>query len=121
LSAETYVGDAGQLGDLIFIGNVGHTTSGNAFAGPEDKILGIDGSVHPDSLEFRQHHLDGDFGVIKDFTAYSGHIWSLTKNVVYDGVAFTYVRVLSRHGNDAEDAVFDEVLFKLYREGGAEG
>lgn len=117
LSAETYVGDAGQLHDLIFIDNVGHTSSGDGGAGGTDKILGIDGRIDGD-LDFVQSTLAAEFGVIEGFTAYSGNVWSLTHEMVFTESAFVDVRFFTRHENVIEDSVFDSTTIILYRDGG---
>ena len=117
LSTETYVGDAGQLHDLIFVDNVGHTTSGNGGAGGTDKILGIDGRIN-DDLSFEQTTLTGEFGIIEGFTAYSGNVWSLTHEMVFSDSSFTDVRFFARHENLIEDTLFDDTDVILYRDGG---
>ena len=119
LSAETFVGEAGDLKDLIFIDNVGHTTCGDGGAGGTDKILGIDGTI-TDSLDFRQSTLTGEFGIIEGFTAYSGNVWALTHEMVFSDSSFTDVRFFTRHENVIEDSVFDDTQVIIYRDGGAQ-
>lgn len=117
LSVDTYVGDSGQLDQLIFIGNSGHSTSGAGGAGGTDKILGIDGTINGE-LDFQQSTLAADFGVIEGFTAYNGAVWSLTHEMVFSDSAFIDVRFFARHENLIQDTVFDDGTVVLYRDGG---
>ncbi|MEO1307727.1 MAG: hypothetical protein AAFV38_07285, partial [Pseudomonadota bacterium] len=117
LSAETFVGESGQLHDLIFIGNTGHSTSGDGGAGGTDKILGIDGTI-TDDLDFRQSTLAAEFGVVEGFTAYAGPVWNLTHEMVFSNSSFTDVRFFARHENFIENTLFDNATVILYRDGG---
>lgn len=117
LSAQTFVGESGQLDDLVFISNAGHSTSGDVGAGGTDKILGIDGRLN-DDLDFRQLTLSAEFAVIQDFTAYAGTVWNVTHELVVSDSAFTDVRFFARHENYVEDTVFDGASIILYRDGG---
>lgn len=116
-SATTNVGEPGQYGDLIFIDNTSHTTSGDQGAGGTDKILGIDGIV-TDTLNFRQSTRTGDFGIIEGFTGYNGASWALTHELVFSDSAFYNSRFFARHENYVEDTVLDNVDVVLYRDGG---
>ena len=116
-SEELGLGEAGDLSDLIFIDNVGHTTSGNPSSGGTDKVLGIDGRL-TDNLDFRQSTRTGEFGIIEGFTAYSGHTWSVTHELVFSNSAFINGGFFVRHENIIENSVFDGVRNVLYRDGG---
>ena len=111
------LGEAGDLSDLIFIDNVGHTTSGDPGAGGTDKVLGIDGGL-TDDLDFRQSTRTGEFGIIEGFTAYSGHTWALTHELVFSNSAFINGTFFARHENIIENSVFDDARTVLYRDGG---
>ena len=116
-SEELGIGEAGDLSDLIFIDNVGHTTSGDPGSGGTDKVLGIDGRL-TDDLDFRQSTRTGEFGIIEGFTAYSGHTWALTHELVFSNSAFINGTFFARHENIIENSVFDDARTVLYRDGG---
>ncbi|MEM9844972.1 MAG: G8 domain-containing protein, partial [Pseudomonadota bacterium] len=119
LSAETFVGDAGSMSDLIFIDNTGHSSgeAGDNGAGGEGKILGIDGRLTAD-LDFRQSTLSGEFAVIDGFTGYEGNIWALTHEMVFQDTALLDGRFFARHENLIDNAIFDDTTIVLYRDGG---
>ncbi len=123
LSEDTYVGDAGDLADLIFIDNTAHSSQGGLGRSDETngvigQNLGIDGRILDDSLEFRQSTLTGEFGVVEGFTSYNGNIWALTHEVAFEDLSVVDGVFLARHENYIEDAVFDDSRITLYRDGG---
>ena len=122
-SAANGIGEVGQMAQLIFLHNVGHSSTGNpAGAGGQNQILGIDGRIK-ENTDFAQKTLQGDWAEIVGFTGYAGNLWSLTTQMVYKDLFLEDSRFFIRGENYVQDAWireqstgFEQLV--LYRDGG---
>ena len=123
LSADTFVGEAGNMADLIFSGNTAHSSKNG---------LGVEGFLRS-QLQFSTRIIESEFAVIDDFTAYNNQnvgIWAVAYDlVIQDSALVDNDFGLWLRGNDivldtlnADTDANDDLdgTVRLYRDGGTQ-